>query len=351
MRVSLFDFDLPPDQVAQKPASPRDSARLMHVSNDLKHYLVRDLPSLLQPGDALVVNDTKVIPCRIVGQRDNVKVEVTLHKSLNSNTWQAFAKPGRKLKPNDVIIFSEGFEAKVVKKLVNGEIILVFNQSEKNLMIKLEHHGLMPLPPYIKRNNVNFTTDRDDYQTLFASNPGAVAAPTAGLHFTPDLETEIEARGIHIVRITLHVGAGTFLPVKVSNTEDHIMHFESATLNENAAATLNAIRANGRQIIALGSTALRTLETACNGTGTIYPFNGETDLFITPGYRFKVVDRIVTNFHLPKSTLFMLVSAFSGLERMQSAYTSAIRSGYRFYSYGDACLLEPNRAKWGNTQN
>ena len=351
MRVSLFDFDLPPDQVAQKPANPRDSARLMHVSNDLKHYLVRDLPSLLQPGDALVVNDTKVIPCRIVGQRDSVKVEVTLHKSLDSTTWKAFAKPGKKLKPNDVIIFSEEFEAKVIKKLENGEIILVFNQSEKNLMIKLEHHGLMPLPPYIKRNNVNSKADRDDYQTLFASNPGAIAAPTAGLHFTPDLEAEIEARGIHIVRITLHVGAGTFLPVKVSNTEDHIMHFESATLNENAAATLNAVRANGRQIIALGSTALRTLETACNDNGTIYPFNGETDLFITPGYRFKAVDRIVTNFHLPKSTLFMLVSAFSGLERMHSAYTSAIKSGYRFYSYGDACLLEPNRTKWGNTQN
>ena len=351
MRVDLFDFELPRDRIAQIPANPRDSARLMHVTDTITDLFVRDMPSLLEPGDALVVNNTKVLPSRLHGKRSEAKVEVTLHKALTSDTWLAFAKPARKLKPNDLICFTDGLEARVLEKLDAGEFILIFNKPGQELINALEICGLMPLPPYIKQSNTSSDLDRHSYQTLFASKLGAVAAPTAGLHFTHDLIADIAARGIVVIEVTLHVGAGTFLPVKVADTNDHIMLTEWATIDSTAAAALNSVRSNGHRITAVGSTALRTLETAASDDGIIHSFSGETDLFITPGYQFKAANRILTNFHLPRSTLFMLVSAFSGLARMKRAYNHAIRSDYRFFSYGDACLLEPNYASWGNTQD
>ena len=349
MRVDLFDFELPRERIAQNPAKPRDAARLLHVTNTEKDLFVRDLPYLLEPGDAIIVNNTKVLPCRLKGKSRGANIEVTLHKALNSDTWLAFAKPARKLNPRDRINFASGLEAKVFEKFDFGEISLIFNMSGLDFINALETSGFMPLPPYIKREDKNLEADRDSYQTLFASQPGAVAAPTAGLHFTPDLITNIKARGVRIVPVTLHVGAGTFLPVKVTDTNDHIMHTEWATLGNAAATELNKVRREGQNIIAVGSTALRVLETAARDDGVIHSFSGETDLFITPGYRFKAARRIMTNFHLPKSTLFMMVSAFSGLARMQRAYAHAIHSGYRFFSYGDACLLEPDTATWVNT--
>jgi len=348
MRVDVFDFELPPARVAQAPADPRDTARLLHVGEGFADLGVRDLPSLMRPGDVLVVNDTKVLPCRLSGKRRDAKVEVTLHRPLGIAEWRAFARPARKLKPDDVIVFADDFEARVAEKLDAGEVTLAFNRSGPDLMNALEAHGFMPLPPYIKRETGGADADRQSYQTLFATEPGAAAAPTAGLHFTPDLMSDIEDRGVSVIRITLHVGAGTFLPVKVDDTDDHVMHAEWATLGTTAAAKLNAARAAGGRITAVGSTALRTLESTAGPDGMLHEFSGDTDLFITPGYRFKAVDRMMTNFHLPKSTLFMLVSAFSGLSRMQAAYAHAIEAEYRFFSYGDACLLEPDRATWGN---
>ena len=349
MRVDHFDFDLPPERIAQIPIEPRDAARLLHVGATMADLGVRDLPSLLQSGDALVVNDTKVLPCRLTGKRRDAKVEITLHKPVDATTWLAFARPARKLKPEDVIIFANGFEARVSEKRDAGEVALTFNHTEPDLMNALETHGYMPLPPYIKRDTGGLDADKSRYQTLFAATPGAVAAPTAGLHFTSGLMEALQARGVQIVHITLHVGAGTFLPVKVDNTDDHVMHVERATLSDDAAAMLNAVRVGGGKITAVGSTALRTLESAARNDGTLRPFSGNTDLFITPGYEFKAIDRMMTNFHLPKSTLFMLVSAFSGLARMQAAYDHAIEAKYRFFSYGDACLLEPDRTTWSNT--
>jgi len=348
LRVDHFDFDLPPERIAQAPIEPRDAARLLHVGATMADLGVRDLPSLLQSGDALVVNDTKVLPCRLTGKRRDAKVEITLHKPVDATTWLAFARPARKLKPEDVIIFANGFEARVSEKRDAGEVALTFNHTGPDLMNALEAHGYMPLPPYIKRDTGGLDADKSRYQTLFAATPGAAAAPTAGLHFTSGLMEALQARGVQVISITLHVGAGTFLPVKVDDTDDHVMHAEWATLSADAAAALNAVRAGGGEITAVGSTALRTLESAARDDGTLRPFSGETDLFITPGYRFKVIDRIMTNFHLPKSTLFMLVSAFSGLARMQAAYGHAIEAEYRFFSYGDACLLEPDRTTWGN---
>jgi S-adenosylmethionine:tRNA ribosyltransferase-isomerase len=348
LRVDHFDFDLPPERIAQAPIEPRDAARLLHVGATMADHGVRDLPSLLQSGDALVVNDTKVLPCRLTGKRRDAKVEITLHKPVDATTWLAFARPARKLKPEDVIIFANGFEARVSEKRDAGEVTLTFNHTGPDLMNALEAHGYMPLPPYIKRDTGGLDADKSRYQTLFAATPGAAAAPTAGLHFTSGLMEALQARGVQVIRITLHVGAGTFLPVKVDDTDDHVMHAEWATLSADAAAALNAVHAGGGKITAVGSTALRTLESAARDDGTLRPFSGETDLFITPGYRFKIIDRIMTNFHLPKSTLFMLVSAFSGLARMQAAYGHAIEAEYRFFSYGDACLLEPDRTTWGN---
>lgn len=356
MKVDLFDFDLPTELIAQKPVSPRDSSRLLHVAEDgLFDRAVRDLPSLLQPGDLLVVNDTRVIPARLTGKRGDAanpgppeggaKIEVTLHKWDEDGTWRAFAKPARKLNPRDYIVFAPGFAADVIEKRDSGEVVLRFTKTGPDLKDALEKHGIMPLPPYIKREQAGDDADRDDYQTLFAARDGAVAAPTASLHFTPDLIAALDRRGVERISLTLHVGAGTFLPVREEDTRHHVMHSEWGEITEQAAAYINQTRNAGGRVVAVGSTALRLLESAAQDDGTIAPFRGETDIFITPGYDFRIADLMLTNFHLPRSTLFMLVAAFSGLDRMQAAYAHAMGSGYRFYSYGDACLLERADAK------
>jgi S-adenosylmethionine:tRNA ribosyltransferase-isomerase len=357
MRVDLFDFDLPPERIAQAPAEPRDRARLLHVGATLADRNVSELPGLLSPGDVMVVNDTKVLPCRLTGKRGDAtrpgpptggaKVEVTLHKPSTPDRWFAFARPARKLRTGDMIAFAPGFHAIVRDKLDGGEVLLHFNAAGPELLSALEAHGIMPLPPYIKRADEGDDADRQAYQTLFAAEPGAAAAPTAGLHFTLELMAALDARGVQVQRVTLHVGAGTFLPVKVEDTRDHPMHGEWGELSQATADAVNAAHDAGKRVLAVGSTSLRLLESAADDLGRVHPFRGETDLFITPGYAFKAVDLMLTNFHLPRSTLFMLVAAFSGLERMQAAYAHAISSGYRFYSYGDATLLEPDRQTWG----
>jgi S-adenosylmethionine:tRNA ribosyltransferase-isomerase len=346
MKVDLFDFELPDRCIAQSPAEPRDSAKLLLVpgSGAFADQRVSDLPDLLQPQDLLVVNDTKVLPTRLLGQRGTAGIEVTLIKERASDLWDAFARPGKKLKLQDQIVFNDSLTAVVQDKRPDGQITLRFNCQGAALREALWQSGTMPLPPYIKRSRTpdrdTDAKDRDRYQTLFAEREGAVAAPTASLHFTPTLLQRLDAKGIPIVRLTLHVGAGTFLPVKVEDTDDHPMHSEWAQLSPEAASRLNAHKASGGRIVAVGTTPMRTLESAAAPDGTLAAFEGETDIFITPGYRFRAVDRLMTNFHLPRSTLFMLVSAFSGLDRMQAAYAHAISNGYRFYSYGDSSLLD-----------
>ena len=338
MLVDDFDFDLPKDLIAQRPVSPRDSARLLVVDGEGDRQ-VSDLPGLLNPGDLLVFNDTRVIPARLKGKRGEAGIEVTLHKRLGDDSWNVFARPARKLKPGNVIEFAAGFSAQVTHKGDGGEVGLHFHRSGAALMAALESHGGMPLPPYIKRDGLADVRDREDYQTLFADRDGAVAAPTAGLHFTPELISALDKRGIKRATVTLHVGAGTFLPVKVDDTDDHIMHAEWGEIDANCAAAINATRAAGGRIVAVGTTSLRLLESAADTDGILHPFCGDTDIFITPGYTFKIVDVLMTNFHLPRSTLFMLVSAFAGQGLMKKTYETAIGKGYRFYSYGDACLL------------
>ena len=357
MKVDLFDFDLPEDRIALRPAEPRDSARLLHVpplDAPFVDRYVRDLPDILKSGDILVVNDTRVIPARLDGTRRRgdavARMEVMLHKRESDCRWRAFVRPAKKLKQGERISFGESDEsaacilgqlhADVAEKGEGGEILLDFSLSGPALDEAIMRLGHMPLPPYIAGKRPEDFKDSADYQTLFANEPGAVAAPTAGLHYTPELVARLEARGITIVRVTLHVGAGTFLPVKADDTQDHRMHAEYGTISPDVAQALNDARAKGGRIVATGTTSLRILETATNEAGIVQPFAGDTSIFITPGYRFKAVDVLLTNFHLPRSTLFMLVSAFTGLERMQSAYAHAIAHGYRFYSYGDACLLE-----------
>jgi S-adenosylmethionine:tRNA ribosyltransferase-isomerase len=343
MRTADFDFELPPERIADRPVSPRDAARLLVVrAARLEDRVFRDLPSLLAPGDLLVVNDTRVIPARIEGKRGQAHIEATLHKAEGLDTWRAFARPARRLKPGDVIEIAEGFRAQVLSKGEAGEVTLKFSVAGAALIAALQRHGQMPLPPYIRRPHGALASDREDYQTIFAKAEGAVAAPTAALHFTPALLEALARRGIEIARLTLHVGAGTFLPVKVETIEEHRMHAEWGEIGAAAAETVNRTRAKGGRIVAVGTTSLRLLESAAAADGTLAPFMGDTSIFITPGYRFKLVDRLVTNFHLPRSTLFMLVSAFAGLERMKRAYAHAIAAGYRFYSYGDACFLEPD---------
>jgi S-adenosylmethionine:tRNA ribosyltransferase-isomerase len=344
MNVDNFDFELPRELIATVPASPRDSARLLHVGpQGLADAIVRDLADFLRPGDLLVSNDTKVIPARLIGRRGEAKIEVTLLEPTPDGDWTAFARPAKKLKPGDKIVFGDDFAAHMVARGEGGEVTLRFDVTGDALMAALDRHGRMPLPPYIKREagNDDPSADRNDYQTMFATNPGAVAAPTAGLHFTPDLLARLEARGVERVTLTLHVGAGTFLPVTAEDTADHKMHAERGEISEAAVATINRVRRAGGRILAVGSTSTRLLESAAAEDGTVSPYSGRTDIFITPGYRFRCVDLMMTNFHLPRSTLFMLVSAFAGLERMQAAYEHAKKNGYRFYSYGDACLLEP----------
>jgi S-adenosylmethionine:tRNA ribosyltransferase-isomerase len=342
MKTDDFDFHLPDVLIAQRPTQPRDAARLLVVGRGLEDHRVRDLPALLSPGDLLVFNDTRVIPARLAGRRGAAKVEVTLHKAAGVGAggparWWAFARPAKKLKAGDAIDFDEGLAATVETKGESGEVLLAFACGEAALLAKLEQAGAMPLPPYIRQGRGD-AADRDDYQTVYARAPGAVAAPTAGLHFTPALLAALAARGVAIAWVTLHVGAGTFLPVKDADPRAHRMHAEWGVVSPEAVAAVEACRARGGRVVAVGTTALRLLESAAAGDA-LGPFRGETDIFILPGYPFRVVERLLTNFHLPRSTLFMLVAAFAGLERMRAAYDHAIAAGYRFYSYGDASLL------------
>ncbi|MCC7275676.1 MAG: tRNA preQ1(34) S-adenosylmethionine ribosyltransferase-isomerase QueA [Alphaproteobacteria bacterium] len=340
MRTADFDFALPPDRIAQEPVRPRDAARLLVVGATLADRAVRDLPALLRPGDLLVTNDTRVIPARLLGRRGAAAVEVTLHRRETDERWRAFARPAKRLRAGDVVEFGEEFAAEVAGKGEGGEVVLRFAVGGAALMAALARHGRMPLPPYIRRPGGAATTDAEDYQTLFARRAGAVAAPTAGLHFTPALLEALEAAGVRRTALTLHVGAGTFLPVKTDDPRAHPMHAEWGEVGADAVAAVAAARAAGGRIVAVGTTALRLLESAAAPDGGLAPFAGMTDIFILPGYRFRIVDVLMTNFHLPRSTLFMLVAALAGLERMQAAYRHAIASGYRFYSYGDACLIE-----------
>jgi len=353
MRTDLFDFELPAGSIALRPASPRDSARMLIVQPDgvLRDRIVADLPQWLEPGDQLVVNDTRVISAQLTGRRigrdAEPKIEATLIKRLDGSRWQALVRPAKKLAQGDVVRFgNEGkvcllghLDAQVEHKGDDGEITLSFSFHGPALEQAIADLGAPPLPPYIASKRAPDERDAADYQTMFAANEGAVAAPTAGLHFTPMLETALRERGVAIHRITLHVGAGTFLPVKVEDTSGHKMHSEWGTISRDTSDALNAARARGGRIVAVGTTSLRLLESATAEDGTIGPFEGETAIFITPGYRFRAVDILLTNFHLPRSTLFMLVSAFSGLDTMKRAYAHAVDKGYRFYSYGDACLL------------
>jgi len=350
MRTKDFDFDLPRDLIAQEPLPNRDAARLLVVREDeMEDSSIRDLPILLKPGDLLVVNDTRVIPARLAGRRlrrgnEEAKVQVTLHRDLGEGIWAVFAKPGRKLRPGDVIAFDAGLQADVLEKHPDGEIKLRLNKQNLELMAALDQAGIMPLPPYIHRAAEGDQRDVKNYQTIFAAHPGAVAAPTAGLHFTPELLQGLVDAGIKKIEVTLHVGAGTFLPVKVERAEDHRIHSEWGYISDETANQINAARASGRRVVAVGTTALRLLEAATDEAGCIRSFEGETDIYILPGYRFKAVDVLLTNFHLPCSTLFMLVCAFAGTQRMKGAYAHAMDCRYRFYSYGDACLLERDNA-------
>ena len=358
MRTDLFDFELPPDRIALRPVVPRDAARLLVVRSgeapELEDRGIADLPDLLRPGDCLVVNDSKVIAARLTGRRigrgpSEPAIEATLHKRLDGSHWRAFILGAKKVQVGDTLRFgSEGrvcflgeLDAQVSQKDEGGEVTLSFSFHGPVLDQAIAERGAMPLPPYIASRREPDDQDRTDYQTVFAHDEGSVAAPTAGLHFTERLTERLTARGVAIHKVTLHVGAGTFLPVKTDDTSGHKMHTEWGTVSAEVADTLNGIRAQGGRIVAVGSTALRLLESAAGEDGTLRAFAGETAIFITPGYKFRAVDLMLTNFHLPRSTLFMLVAAFSGLATMQRAYAHAIQHGYRFYSYGDACLLYP----------
>lgn len=357
MDVALFDFDLPEARIALRPAEPRDAARLLlvrpHERSLLADHRVGDLPELLSPGDILVLNDTRVIPSRLYGVRlkegAGAHVEIMLHKRESADIWRAFGRPAKKLGIGDVVRFGHDasgaachavrLDAEVVGKGEGGEVDLCFEVSGPHLDEAIARLGELPLPPYIAGKRKTDSRDAVDYQTVYARNEGAVAAPTAGLHFTEDLFARLDARGIARCFVTLHVGAGTFLPVKAADTRDHRMHAEWGTISEAVARQLNAARAAGGRIVAVGTTSLRLLESAVDEDGRLQSFSGDTSIFITPGHRFRGVDVLMTNFHLPKSTLFMLVSAFSGLETMRAAYAHAIASEYRFYSYGDSSLL------------
>lgn len=357
MDVALFDFSLPEDRIALRPAEPRDSARLLLVrpgeASPLADHAVRDLPDLLNPGDLLVLNDTRVIPSRLHGLRlkgdGGARVEIMLHKRESADLWRAFARPAKKLAPGDIVRFGHDAEAvaceavrldaEIIERGEGGEVLLRFGLHGPYLDEAIARLGELPLPPYIAGKRAADARDAADYQTIYARNEGAVAAPTAGLHFTEGLFARLDARGIGRCFVTLHVGAGTFLPVKAADTDAHRMHSEWGTISPQVAARINKARGDGGRIVAVGTTALRLLESAAGQDGVIQPFSGDTAIFITPGHRFRGVDVLMTNFHLPRSTLFMLVSAFSGLEQMQAAYAHAIARQYRFYSYGDSSLL------------
>jgi S-adenosylmethionine:tRNA ribosyltransferase-isomerase len=356
MRTDLFDFELPPDRIALRPIVPRDAARLLVVRSgadpEFSDRSVQDLPDLLRPGDVVVVNDTKVIPARLKGRRigrgaAEPAIEATLHRPIDGARWRAFVRPAKRLAVGDIVRFGEEgkvcflgqLDATVEAKGEGGEVTLAFAFHGPVLDQAIEERGDMPLPPYIATRRPPDDRDRADYQTMFAHDQGSVAAPTAGLHFTAELAERLVRQGVAIQNVTLHVGAGTFLPVKADDTSEHRMHAEAGVVTAAVADAINAARQAGGRIVAVGSTSLRLLESAADEAGRVRPFSGETSLFITPGYRFRAVDVMMTNFHLPRSTLFMLVSAFCGLERMKRAYAHAVASGYRFYSYGDACLM------------
>jgi len=343
MRVDLFDFELPPDRIALRPARPRDSARLLLVEGDkISDHQVLDLPQLLRPGDVLVFNDTKVIPAQLEGRRGDASIGATLHKPEGPRDWRAFLRNAKRARVGDTIDFGAGVSASVADKAEDGSALLHFDGDEP-VELLLDRAGRMPLPPYIASKRPPDEADRADYQTMFARAEGAVAAPTAALHFTPRLLEALDERGIGRETLTLHVGAGTFLPVKAEDTSGHKMHAEWGRIGAATANRLNAVRASGGRLIAVGTTSLRLLESAAGDDGIVRPFEGDTAIFITPGYRFRAIDGLITNFHLPRSTLFMLVSALMGLDVMKGAYSHAIAASYRFYSYGDASLLLPER--------
>ena len=341
MRVDLFDFELPQERIALRPARPRDSARLLAVEGDaIADRQMLELPDLLRAGDVLIFNDTKVIPAQLEGTRGAASIGATLHKREGPRDWQAFLRNAKRARVGDTIDFGSGVSASVTEKAEDGSALLHFNGDEP-VEVLLERAGRMPLPPYIASKRPADADDRADYQTMFAREEGAVAAPTAALHFTPRLLDALDERGVGRETLTLHVGAGTFLPVKADDTSGHKMHAEWGRIDAATAERLNSARAAGGRLIAVGTTSLRLLESAAGEDGTIRPFEGDTAIFITPGYRFRAIDGLITNFHLPRSTLFMLVSALMGLNVMKSAYAHAIHAGYRFYSYGDASLLLP----------
>ncbi len=341
MRVDQFDFALPPEHIALRPVAPRDAARMLCVTGEqIEDGEVAELPRRLNPGDCLIFNDTRVIPAQLEGQRGEARIGATLHKRIDLRRWQAFVRNAKRLKADDLISFGGGVQAIAEVRLPDGSFILNF-QGEEPVELLLHRAGTMPLPPYIASKRGIDEADRSDYQTMFAQKEGAVAAPTASLHFTPELMAGLVAAGISHETLTLHVGAGTFLPMKVDDTNDHIMHAEWGRIDAATADRLNTVRASKGRLIAVGTTVLRLLESAADDSGTIQPFEGDTSIFITPGYRFRAIDGLMTNFHLPKSTLFMLVSALMGLDNMQSVYAHAIKNDYRFYSYGDSSLLIP----------
>lgn len=348
MRVDDFDFDLPEQNIALRPAVPRDSARMLVVNNgdELQDGHVGDLTSFLRAGDALVFNDTKVIPAQLEGARERngavAQIGATLHMRIAPDRWRAFVRGAKKLKPEEFVRFGDNLQAEVMEKFDAGEIEFRFSRSGADLDEALVEFGYVPLPPYIAAKREQDARDVEDYQTVYAREKGAVAAPTAGLHFTDELIASLADMGVERHFVTLHVGAGTFLPVKVDDTEDHKMHSEIGVVSPQVADALNSVRKNGGRIVSVGTTSLRLLESATGDDGIIKPWQGATDIFITPGYTFRAVDALMTNFHLPRSTLFMLVSAFAGYDVMQGAYSHAIRDGYRFYSYGDSSLLFPS---------
>lgn len=339
MKTSFFDFSLPPERIAAQPVSPRDAARMLVVSDNVYDKKILNILEYLKAGDVMVFNNTKVIPARLFAKRGNADIEILLHKKIGQGKWQCFARPAKRLKIGDQVRFSDDFMANVEHKFDDGQVLLNFLYSDAEFWQKLEKYGSMPLPPYIERNRAADISDNASYQTVYAKHAGSVAAPTAGLHFTEELLAKIETAGVHIVYVTLHVGGGTFLPVKVDDISQHVMHSEYAEVSDDTAKIINSAKKEGGRVIAVGTTSVRTLESVADAAGILHKFSGETNIFITPGYKFKLVDMMLTNFHLPKSTLFMLVCAFSGIEKMKKAYAHAIEEKYRFYSYGDACLL------------